>query len=133
MKHQHLCLLFTVATNVNGLHHMQRKITSRQNSGGTTPLVVSNNCGQTIYPGVITQAGTGPAKTGFMLQPGANLSQTVSEDWQGRVWGRSNCTFNGQGVSNGGGKTCGSGDCNGALSCKVTVRRLIVGRLCVIY
>ncbi|GAB7353959.1 hypothetical protein MBLNU459_g4557t2 [Dothideomycetes sp. NU459] len=48
------------------------------------------------------------------------MSQTVSENWQGRIWGRTNCTFNNQGTANGGGKACGTGDCNGALSCSVT-------------
>ncbi|KAF2719676.1 Osmotin, thaumatin-like protein [Polychaeton citri CBS 116435] len=56
----------------------------------------------------------------FELQPNTNLSLWVSSDWQGRVWGRTNCSFNDQGTAQGGGQACGSGDCGGALSCKVT-------------
>jgi len=78
-------------------------------------------CSDTIYPGIITQSGTGPENSGFELSPGSNKTQTVSENWQGRVWGRTNCTFNQQGKSNGGGKACGTGDCAGAIGCSVTV------------
>lgn len=100
---------------------MKIKVLSREDASNNTPLLVSNMCEETIYPGIITQAGTGPSSAGFELTPGTNKSQTVSEDWQGRVWGRTNCTFNSQGTSNGGGKACGTGDCNGAVSCSVTV------------
>ncbi|KAL1302738.1 hypothetical protein AAFC00_003092 [Neodothiora populina] len=121
MKYDDVFLVLALATRANGLHHMKREIILRQQgSSHTTPLVVSNNCGETIYPGILTQAGTGPASTGFELTPGTNKSQTVSHDWQGRVWGRTNCTFNSQGTSMGGGKACGSGDCNGGLGCLVT-------------
>lgn len=55
-------VLVTVA---DGEHHMKRKITPRQSSGGgSSPLLVSNWCAETIYPGVVTQAGDGPDETG---------------------------------------------------------------------
>lgn len=106
---------------VHAVHHMRRKIAPRQNSGSGTPLVVTNYCSDTIYPGVVTQSGDGPQNTGFELSSGSNYSQTVSENWQGRVWGRTNCTFNSQGTAQSGSNACGSGDCNGALECMVTV------------
>ncbi|KAL8903821.1 MAG: hypothetical protein Q9207_003681 [Kuettlingeria erythrocarpa] len=87
------------------------------------PLVVSNQCKETIWPGVGTQAGTGPATQGFQLTPGQSRSLTVSADWQGRVWGRTNCSFNAAGTapaSSGTGVACGTGDCGGTINCRGT-------------
>ena len=92
------------------------------------PLVVKNLCAETIYPGVVTQAGTAPSSGGFELQSGQTKSLTVGADWQGRVWGRTNCSFNAAGTGpsndgglNGGGVACGTGDCGGIIDCKATV------------
>ncbi|KAL8962946.1 MAG: hypothetical protein Q9193_000721 [Seirophora villosa] len=87
------------------------------------PLVVSNQCKETIYPGIGTQAGTAPATQGFQLTAGQSRSLTVSADWQGRVWGRTNCSFNAAGTapaSSGTGVACGTGDCGGTVSCRGT-------------
>ncbi|CAA9960887.1 Thaumatin family protein [Pyrenophora teres f. maculata] len=86
-----------------------------------TPLLVTNHCPDNIWPGISTQSGTGPGQNGFQLKPGETKNQTVSEDWQGRVWGRTNCSFNHDGTASasGQGKACLSGDCNGALNCRV--------------
>jgi len=111
--------------SVHTHHHMSRIAPRQDDSGGDgAPLVVTNNCADTVYPGIVTQSGDGPSQTGFELQPGDQNSQTVSIDWQGRVWGRTNCSFNSQGTgpSNGGYKACGTGDCNGIVNCRVTVR-----------
>lgn len=95
----------------------------------SVPLVISNNCAETIWPGIGTQAGTGAGTGGFELASGDSKSLTVSADWQGRVWGRTNCSFNvgGTGASNlngndGSGAACDTGDCGGVLSCVLTVR-----------
>ena len=115
-----LSLFLTVCTSE---HHMKRQIQPRQNGdGNNTPMIVSNWCADTIYPGVVTQGGTGPQNSGFELSPGDNQTLYVSSDWQGRIWGRTNCSFNDQGKPSGGnnGRACGSGDCGGALNCKVT-------------
>ncbi|KAF2492395.1 thaumatin family protein [Lophium mytilinum] len=87
-----------------------------------SPIIVTNYCGEDIWPGIVTQSGTGPAEGGFRLQPGESKNQTVSAGWGGRVWGRTNCTFNDAGTasSNGTGKACYTGDCNSALNCIVT-------------
>ncbi|KAF2119933.1 thaumatin family protein [Lophiotrema nucula] len=86
-----------------------------------TPLLVTNNCPETIYPGISTQSGDGPKENGFKLDPGEMKNQTVSEDWQGRVWGRTNCSFNDEGTApkDGGPKACRTGDCNGIVNCIV--------------
>jgi hypothetical protein len=94
----------------------------------SVPLVISNQCGDTIWPAIGTQAGTGAGTGGFELDAGTSMNLMVSGDWQGRVWGRTNCSFNptGTGASNlngnnGAGAACSTGDCGGVLSCVVTV------------
>lgn len=84
------------------------------------PLRISNYCPEVLYPAILTVSGTGPASSGFRLEPGATQAQTVSADWRGRVWGRTNCTFNSDGsvpVSGQGGRACGTGDCGYFVKC----------------
>lgn len=116
-----LCALAILVTAADAMHHMKMippasKVASRQ-SPSTVPLIVTNQCASTIYPGILTQSGTGPGTGGFQLTPGSNMSMTVSHNWQGRVWGRTNCSFTG----NSGSGSCGSGDCSGGVSCTGTV------------
>ncbi|KAH0837588.1 hypothetical protein AYO21_05078 [Fonsecaea monophora] len=93
------------------------------------PLRVTNNCKEPIWPAILTQSGTGPASSGFLLGSGATKSQTVGLDWKGRVWARTNCSFptttgstsalpplppsSGQG-----GSPCQTGDCGMFLECQ---------------
>lgn len=79
---------------------------------GKIPIVVTNNCEDTLWPGIATQAGTGPGTGGFELAVGDSKKLWVSPEWQGRVWGRTNCTVNGDSCS------CTTGDCFGKLSCE---------------
>lgn len=119
-------LALSSAPIVDGLHHMNRKAPVKydRRKEPITPLVVTNKCSEVIYPGISTQSGDGPKENGFKLDPGESRNQTVSEDWQGRIWGRTNCSFSDDGMrpKNGGPKACGSGDCNGLVNCKVGVR-----------
>lgn len=113
-----------------GLHHMAIKAPWKANRRklDITPLLVTNHCPENIWPGISTQSGTGPGENGFQLEPGETRNQTVSEDWQGRVWGRTNCSFNddGSASASGRGRACASGDCNGALNCQVGVRTTMI-------
>lgn len=124
-----ILVLASLPAVTTGLHHMKRiqvksspsSIEKRQDN---TPLVITNYCGEEIYPGITTQAGNGPSQTGFQLTPGSTNNLTVSADWQGRIWGRTNCSFNSGGTgpsNNSPGKACGTGDCNGVMNCQVTV------------
>lgn len=95
------------------------------------PLVVTNSCDETIWPGIATQNGIGPGIGGFELPPGATTELHVSPDWQGRVWGRTNCSFNADGSGprkpkgvNGKGAACLTGDCTGKLNCEFGVSKL---------
>ncbi len=128
---QYLCAVLLVGVEfpfVAGVHHMATKAPRKLNKRklDITPLLVTNRCPDDIWPGISTQSGNGPEFTGFRLSPGETKNQTVSEDWQGRVWGRTNCSFNddGSGPANGHGKACYSGDCNGILNCRVGVSLL---------
>ncbi|KAL1801098.1 hypothetical protein ACET3X_001440 [Alternaria dauci] len=120
-----LCTLLCLSAlpMADAFHHMAQKAPWKANRRklDITPLLVTNHCPESIWPGISTQSGTGPGENGFKLEPGETKNQTVSEDWQGRVWGRTNCTFNSDGsaAESGRGRACGSGDCNGALNCQV--------------
>lgn len=83
------------------------------------PLVISNQCAEPLWPAMQTQAGTGPGTGGFLLAPGASRNLTLGGDWAGRVWGRTNCSFNAEGTasSRGSGQACDTGDCAGLMDC----------------
>lgn len=79
------------------------------------PLKITNRCGDTIWPGILTQHGTGPGTGGFELASRNSMTLWVGPTWQGRIWGRTNCTVNGNSAS------CRTGDCFSRLSCEFTV------------
>ncbi|KAK4153095.1 Hsp70-like protein [Chaetomidium leptoderma] len=88
-------------------------------------LIVTNGCGESIWPGIVSQNGIGPEAGGFELTPHSSRVQFVSPDWEGRVWGRTNCSFNSDGSGpstpdgvNGYGAACLTGDCSGKLNCQ---------------
>jgi len=89
----------------------------------SVPLRVTNHCPDIIWPAILTQSGVGPASSGFELVPGNSSRQTVSGDWRGRVWGRTNCSFPSAGgpVSGQGGSACQTGDCGMFLECQGSV------------
>jgi len=113
--------------NFTKSHHPYVNITKSQRPPDLRPipLVVTNNCDETIWPGLATQNGLGPTVGGFELAPGKSKKLYVSADWQGRVWGRTNCSFNDDGSGprvkgglDGNGKACLTGDCNGRVDCR---------------
>ena len=134
-KYRHMLCCYLVTTfsmqqPVKAVHHMKRapvQFVARQ-SESEKPLVIQNLCKDVIYPGILTQAGDGPPVGGFKLNSGEERKFTVSADWQGRVWGRTNCSFNAQGTgpsnrdwSVNRGRACLTGDCGGIINCKGTV------------
>ncbi|KAI7748929.1 hypothetical protein M8C21_029618 [Ambrosia artemisiifolia] len=77
-------------------------------------ITVVNECGFTIWPAI---SGSPDLNiTGFKLTEGNSRSFETPENWSGRLWGRTDCSFNG---SSGHGSCkiadCGSGEmeCNG--------------------
>lgn len=97
-------------------------------SASTVPLHITNRCQDTIWPGITTQHGIGPGTGGFELVSMETAAMEISWDWQGRIWGRTNCTFDETGTGpanlngvNGNGAACSTGDCFGQLSCEYSV------------
>ncbi|KAH8153403.1 uncharacterized protein LAJ45_02215 [Morchella importuna] len=88
-------------------------LAQQQTRSDTRTLTVTNNCPYTIWPGLLTSNGTGPATTGFELAATSNRSVTVGWDWVGRIWGRTNCTFGADGAG-----YCLTGDCGNKLECQ---------------
>ncbi|KAJ3476512.1 hypothetical protein NLG97_g9107 [Lecanicillium saksenae] len=82
------------------------------NGDDTVPLVITNRCDSKIWPGLATQAGLGPGTGGFELKPGESKNLIVGSNWQGRVWGRTNCTVNSESCA------CQTGDCFAKLDCE---------------
>lgn len=91
---------------------VKRVVSKRENP---IPLIVTNSCDDTLWPGVATQAGDGPESSGFELAPGETRDLTVGPTWAGRVWGRTNCTVGNDTA------TCQTGDCFGMLECEYSV------------
>jgi hypothetical protein len=90
----------------------KRSLTKRENP---IPLVVTNNCDSTIWPGIATQHGEGTDSNGFELGPGRSRNMSVGPTWQGRIWGRTNCTTGNDTA------VCSTGDCFGKLDCEFSV------------
>lgn len=139
--------LFTPATTAScvgssTMHHMNRQLSQDtdhhliERQSRTTPLIITNKCADSIYPGLLTQSGDGPGIGGFELTTGSTRTLSVGEAWQGRVWGRTNCSFNSAGTGPAGrtsnGRACTTGDCGGVVDCKGTVNsaRMRLGGLC---
>jgi len=103
----------TSASYVNRRQHVRRQ-SSEIDSNSTVQLIITNQCSDTIWPGIQTDNGTGPDTNGFELSAGLSRNLTVGMDWNGRVWSRTNCTFNSTGFG-----SCFTGDCGGQLNCTI--------------
>ena len=106
--------------------HMRRtpaaSLTKRDSGNSSIQLVATNNCSDVIYPAIATQNGDPPELSGFKLDPGQSQILTVSSNWKGRMWGRTNCSFPNPSVPS---MACETGDCGGELNCTMAVRRSI--------
>ncbi|MFS8006840.1 putative Thaumatin family [Helianthus anomalus] len=70
-------------------------------------FTIMNNCKQTVWPGILSNAGIAPLETtGFALQNGESKVLNVPSSWGGRLWGRTHCFQDLDGKF-----TCGTGDC----------------------
>ncbi|KAL6603319.1 hypothetical protein ACP70R_043680 [Stipagrostis hirtigluma subsp. patula] len=77
-------------------------------------FTVTNSCGYTVWPGILSNAGVSPpSTTGFALSPGQSLAVSVDSAWSGRIWGRTLCATDSSGSF-----ACATGDCgSGAVEC----------------
>ncbi|RLN24224.1 hypothetical protein C2845_PM07G18710 [Panicum miliaceum] len=73
-------------------------------------FTITNNCSFTMWPAATPVGG------GLQLNPGQTWTLDVPVGTTGRIWGRTGCSFNGNGSSGG---HCATGDCAGELSCHV--------------
>jgi len=78
-------------------------------------ITVTNTCPYDIWPAFLTTNHTGPYTNGFRLAPQSSLQLWVSHNWIGRIWARTNCSFNA--TSNIG--PCLTGSCGNVLDCKL--------------
>uniref|UniRef100_A0A7N0RBS8 Thaumatin-like protein n=1 Tax=Kalanchoe fedtschenkoi TaxID=63787 RepID=A0A7N0RBS8_KALFE len=78
-------------------------------------FTLTNNCTYTVWPGLLSGAGTAPLPTtGFALPPSESRSLPMPSSWSGKLWGRTLCTQDPQTSI----FTCATGDCNtGTLEC----------------
>ncbi|CAD6343454.1 unnamed protein product [Miscanthus lutarioriparius] len=78
-------------------------------------FTITNNCGYTVWPGILSGAGSPSLDTtGFELPPGASQTLQAPAGWSGRLWGRTLCTTNGTTNK----FACATGDCgSGAVAC----------------
>lgn len=81
-------------------------------ASGTT-FTFLNSCPYTVWPGVLSNAGSSMlANGGFQLGSGQSMNLVAPAGWSGRFWGRTGCIFSTSGQG-----TCLSGDCGGNLQC----------------
>ncbi|KAL5976460.1 hypothetical protein ACLOJK_020793 [Asimina triloba] len=70
-------------------------------------FTLTNNCQISVWPGVLSGAGTAPlSSTGFLLQKGESKTLSVPAGWSGRFWGRTYCSEDSTGKF-----SCVTGDC----------------------
>ncbi|GAV85684.1 Thaumatin domain-containing protein, partial [Cephalotus follicularis] len=79
-------------------------------------FTLQNRCGETIWPGILANAGRPQLMGGgLQLNPGQIINVGAPTGWSGRIWGRRGCTFNQSGRG-----SCITGDCGGVLKCAGT-------------
>ncbi|KAG0642150.1 thaumatin family-domain-containing protein [Tuber brumale] len=81
----------------------------------TRNIKITNNCPEGIHPAIVGSAGTPLNQTGFYLASNDARIVVVPSSWVGRVWARTNCTFDGNGRGH-----CSTGDCDKKLMCGAT-------------
>jgi beta-mannosidase len=113
-------LVLSYPQQAYAIHHFRLPaVHTVRRQASDLPLRITNRCGEDLWPAILTQAGDGPATKGFRLAAGATRNLTVGGDWQGRVWARTNCTFDEDGnvpPSSQGQAPCSTGDC-GQMEC----------------
>lgn len=83
--------------------------------GNSATFTITNKCSNTIWPGILSNAGTDQLPTtGFALNSGDSNTFSVPTSWSGRLWGRTLCSQD----PTTGKFTCLTGDCgSSAVEC----------------
>jgi hypothetical protein len=79
-------------------------------------ITVTNSCPTDLWPAVLTTNHTGPYVNGFYLPAKMSLQLWVSHDWTGRIWARTNCSFN-ESTNTG---PCFTGSCGNVMNCTLS-------------
>ena len=79
-------------------------------------ITIINSCSTDIWPALLTTNNTGPYMNGFYLPSQKSVQLWVSFDWTGRIWARTNCSFN-ESTNTG---PCFTGSCANVLNCSVS-------------
>ncbi|KAG7579539.1 Thaumatin family, partial [Arabidopsis thaliana x Arabidopsis arenosa] len=88
------CFLFAILFLING--------------GSSTTFTIVNQCNYTVWPGLLSGAGTSPLPTtGFSLNSSESRLISIPAAWSGRIWGRTLCNQD----ETTGKFTCVTGDC----------------------
>ncbi|XP_003574984.1 pathogenesis-related protein 5 [Brachypodium distachyon] len=74
-------------------------------------FTIINQCKTTVWPAATPGDSFGGG--GFALKPGQSAVFTAPPKWSGRIWGRTDCSFD---ATSGTGK-CGTGACGDTLKC----------------
>jgi hypothetical protein len=74
----------------------------------------TNSCKQTVWVGALNGDPKYelPENGGFQLDPGASHTVVLPDQWGGRFWGRTGCTFDKAGMG-----SCETADCGKKLQC----------------
>lgn len=78
-------------------------------------IIVTNLCDGDIWPAVLTTQSTGPYTQGFYLPSGAQIELWTADDWIGRIWARTGCSFDASGTG-----SCATGSCGNTLDCSIS-------------
>lgn len=74
-------------------------------------FTLENRCTTTIWPGILAGAGHPQLMNGgLVLSPGQTININATTGWSGRVWGRTECSFDQYGRGN-----CATGDCGSGM------------------
>ncbi|KAF8050308.1 hypothetical protein N665_1997s0003 [Sinapis alba] len=78
------------------------------NDGSSTTFTIVNQCNYTVWPGLLSGAGTAAlSTTGFSLNSSESRVISIPPSWSGRIWARTLCNQN----TTTGKFTCATGDC----------------------
>ncbi|KAL6274089.1 hypothetical protein ACE6H2_024781 [Prunus campanulata] len=85
---------------------------SAGSGGNSATFTITNKCSNTIWPGILSNAGTDQLPTtGFALNSGESNTFSVPTSWSGRLWGRTLCSQD----PTSGKFTCLTGDCGSSV------------------
>ncbi|XP_065008596.1 thaumatin-like protein 1b [Musa acuminata AAA Group] len=104
----------TLASNMARLLFVLSSLVVSVSGALAATFTLTNNCDYTVWPGVLSSAGTAAlSTTGFQLQKGESRSLDAPAAWSGRFWGRTRCATDSSGRF-----SCGTGDCgSGRVEC----------------